>query len=146
MGKDAKVKAERIHRRQLFDGRYTAEQVHRASFPPDARCKCGSPKVAIRARIFMPAETLVQSLPELAMQVAARNEGNLPVVDFRGPGDRPVKFVRIGDAFACDICKSELEKTLAKGPQDPTLKRFASEIVVHIDRGPGPENPIVQVM
>lgn len=131
----------RLHRRRLFGGRCTAEEFHRANaFPPDARCGgCGSPKVAVRARTFYPARDLVARKPEVAVQIASRHDGRLPCVDFRGPGDRPVPHVRVGDAFACDLCAPALEKSLAEG------ERRDSRIVTHVERGPGPDNLIVQV-
>lgn len=124
--------SETIHTKKLFDGRQTAEEVHRSlAFPADARCACGSKKVAIRVRVFWPADDLVREKPEFAMQMAARHGGRLPVVEFKHG-----KHVRVGDAFACDLCKSVLEKEAAKAP---------SWVVVEVDRGPGPDNAQVQV-
>ena len=129
-------KPENIHRRQLFGGRTTAEEVHRSHFPPDARCQCGSRKVAIRARTFMPLFDFLKDYAQAAMALAAQHGGQLPCVDLRGPGNRPVKHVRLGEVYGCDGCKALLEKTLAKGP---------SYVVVDIQRGPGPERSIIQV-
>lgn len=129
-------KPETIHRRQLFGGHATADEVWRKSLPPDAVCKCGSRKVAIRARTFMPLFDLLKDHPVLAMQIAGQNGGQVPCADMRGPGNRPVKHARLGQVFACDSCKTDLEKALAHGP---------SYIIVDIERGPGAERPIIQV-
>lgn len=133
MGREAKAKAEIRHRKQLFGGRYTAEEVHRsASFPKGAVCGgCRSSKVAIRARTFVPFADFVKNMPELAMQMAAANGGSIPCVDFKHG-----RHVRVGDAYACDLCAGALERALARGP---------SWVVVDIERGPGPERPVVQV-
>lgn len=140
MGQQGNAKAERRHSRKLFDGRYTAEEVHRASFPPDARCGgCGSPKVAIRMRTFYPAKELVSNKPEVAMQLAAQHNGQLPCTEFRGPGNRPIPYVRIGSSYACDMCKAALARAAVDG------ERKDSNIVTHIDNGPGPDKTIVQV-
>lgn len=145
MGEDAKTRAERreqraetIHRTQLFGGTTTAEEVHRSlAFPVDAFCKCGSRKLAIRARTFMPHVDLVQHHGEMAMLIASRNGGRIPVANMEGPGGDVVKMVRIGDAYACDMCKAALQRAAAKMP---------SYVYVHWDFGPGPEKPIVQVV
>lgn len=137
MGKDSNIKAQRIHTRKLFNGQTTAEEVHRKyAFPPDAHCKCGSPKVAIRVRSFFPMSRLLKDHPQTAMHIAAQHSGNIPIVEMRGPGNVPVKYVRIGDAFACDMCKRELEVAASKHPSD---------VIIHVDRGPGPERPVFQV-
>lgn len=137
MGADSRTKNERIHRRKLWDGKTTAEELYRThAFPPDARCKCGSPKIAIRARSFMALKKLLAELPPLAMQIASQHEGRIPIVEMRGPGNVPIKYVRIGDAFACDLCKRDLEKACAKHPSD---------IIIHIDKGPEPDRPVIQV-
>lgn len=137
MGIEQKKKQERIHRRQLFNGRYTAEEYYRKNaFPPDAICVCGSKAIAIRVRSFHPLANLLKNMPGLAMQIAAKHEGRIPVVEMRGPGGVPVKYVRIGDAFACDLCKKDLQKAASKHPSD---------VIMHFDTGPEPDRPIVQV-
>lgn len=124
-------KAETIHRKKLFDGKLTAEEVHRGHFPQDAYCKCGSTKVAICVRTFWPVEDLIRNRPEAAMALAAQHGGKLPCVDFTMG-----KHVRVGMAYACDSCKATLERKAASAP---------SWVVVEIDRGPGPDKPVVQV-
>lgn len=119
-----------LHRSKLFNGQ-SAEDVHRSHFPGNARCKCGSRQVVVQARSFIPVADLIRDNPQLAMQLAAQNMGQLPVVDFRHG-----KHVRIGSVFACRDCKTDLERALARAP---------SYVVVEIDRGPGPDAPVVQV-
>ena len=130
---EKKAREERLHRRKLWNGRCTSEEVWRQHLPQDARCGgCGSSKVAMRVRTFVPLDWLLNKAPQLAMEIAAKNEGRLHLVDFTHG-----KHVRVGDAFACDLCKKALEQEAAKAP---------SHVTVQIDRGPGPDNPIVQVV
>lgn len=140
MGRDQKIKAARIHNRKLFGGKTTAEELHRTIVFSGGLCGgCGSPKTVMRVRTFYPMRDLVDRKPEVAMQIAAKHDGRLPCVDFKGPGNRPVPYVRVGDAYACELCSKTLEQTVAEG------ERRDSRIVSHIDRGPGPDNVQVQV-
>jgi len=117
---------------KLFGGRFTSDEVWRQSLPSDARCGgCGSAKVAMRIRTFVPVDWLLKERPQLAIQIAAKHEGKLPCVEFTHG-----RHVRVGDAFACDFCKRELEKQAAKAP---------NYVTVQIDRGPGEDKPIIQV-
>jgi len=134
MGQEAKTRQARkqavIHRRRLFDGKVTAEELHRA-LAFQGRCgECGGPP-AIRARTFAPIEELHRRSPEFLIQLALRNEGRVPVIEFTYG-----KFVCIGDAYACDLCRGALERELAKAP---------SWVLVELDNGPGKDRPIVQV-
>lgn len=130
MGKASRSK--NIHLKKLFGGKETAEQVHRQSLP--GKCPCGGPP-AIQIRTFMPVDEVIKN-PPFAMSLAARNEGKIPCVDFKGPGGVPRKFVRVGTVYACDSHKVEAERAAARGP---------SCAVVEINRGPGPDKPMVQV-
>jgi hypothetical protein len=134
----ASRKAETIHRRKLFDGKTTADELHREhAFPHDAYCgSCGSRKIAVRARTFAPMDWVLANSPQWAMMEASKHNGQLPVVPIKGAGGSTLKYVRIGDAYACDLCKKQLEVEAAKGP---------SFVIVHFDHGPGPEKTVVQV-
>ena len=82
----------------------------------NGRCgKCLRP-AAMEIRVFMPAVDFVRDMPQMAMKIAAKNEGKIPVVMFRGPGGQPRKFVRALHAFACRQCRKELELWAAKAP------------------------------
>ena len=124
-------KAPIIHRRQLFDGRTTAEEVHVKYALAGMKCgKCKGPP-AIRARVFAPVEYLLREHPDFMMNLAAKHDGGVPIVDFVHG-----KHVLFGNYVACKGCSKDLEKNLAKAP---------SFFVVEINRGPGPEKPTVQV-
>jgi hypothetical protein len=125
----ANDKPKTIHRRQLFDGRETAEQVHWGAFP-GAKCACGLPP-AIRCVTFAPIGDLLEQDPLRAQAMAQANGGQLPMVRFTYG-----VFVKIGEMFACSLCKATLEKVAARLP---------SWVLVEWDRGPGPDSPIVQV-
>lgn len=119
-----------LHRRQLFDGRATAEQVFRQHLR--GRCSlCGGPP-AIRLRSIATVADLNAQAPQFLAAIAASRPGQ-PIPTFptkHGPA------VVVGVAYACDRCRVGAERTAARGP---------SWIHVEIDRGPGADNPIVGV-
>lgn len=124
--------SETIHRKKLFGGRESAEQVHRRlAFPVGSRCACGSEKVAIRIRTLMPASDVVSQHPDWAIRKAMQQGGKLLVVD-----SKVGKLVVVGEIYACDLCRSTAERVAAKAP---------SWAIVEIERGPGPDKPLVQV-
>lgn len=127
-------KPEVIHRKQLFDGKQTAEEVHRSTVYAGKKCPCGLPP-ATRAISFATVKDLMEKDPLRLHQIGLLNGGQVPMVEFNMNGT-PEKFVRIGEQFACDLCRSTMEKVAAKLP---------SWVFVQFDATPGPEKPIVQV-
>ena len=71
---------------------------------------------AMQIRVFMPAVDFVRDMPQMAMKIAAKNEGKIPVVLFKGPDGGERKFVRALDAYACRGCRKELEHWAAQAP------------------------------
>ncbi len=62
-------------------------------------------------RVFAEYKETLQRSPEFVMNLAAQNNGALPVVDFKQG-----KYIRVSEAFACEGCKADLEKEAAKAP------------------------------
>lgn len=137
MGERAKSKtpqhrSEVLHRRQLFGGRMTAEEVHRKYAWGGRRCLCGQPPVE-RIKVFMPKDELLQRAPNVAAAIMATNPDGpyIPVLDTKyGP------MVLVSSVYPCRDCKVTAEKEAAKGP---------SWTLVEIDRGPGPDGATSQV-
>lgn len=130
-GRNEKARRREIlHRRQLFGGTKTAEQVFREHLR--GRCTiCGGPP-AIRLRSIAAVADLRSQAPQYLAAIAASRPGQ-PIPTFEtvhGPA------VIIGVAYACGGCRVSAERAAAHGP---------SWIHVEIDRGPGPESPIVGV-
>lgn len=127
-----KKKQEIIHRRKLFGGVKTAEEVH-AEHGFRQRCaKCGGPP-AIQVRMFMEHDEFVKRSPEMAAAIAMTNPDGpyIPCV--------PMTFgamVKYATVTACKLHQKDLELTAAKAP---------SYILVEIDYGPGADKPNVQV-
>lgn len=133
MGRRDRLKSNPIiHRQKLFGGVKTAQEIH-AEHGFRERClKCGGPPV-IQVRMFMHHDEFVQRSPQLAATIAMTNPNGqyIPCVPTTfGP------FVRFSTVTACKAHQKELELTAAKAP---------SYVLVEIDRGPGADNPIVQV-
>ena len=84
---------------------------------------CGGPAV-MTARVFAPLD----GLPPVHLKVMAAKfaDGKIPVVDTKSG-----KYIRIGEAAACALHKSDLERESAKHP-DPWFIEF--------DYGPNPKN------
>lgn len=140
MGRDARRRKERHraetrHRRRLFGGVRTADEVHR-ELGLRGRCHvCGGPP-AIRIRVFAPLDELVRRQPEFVAVVAANNPDAPGVVPTVPMGREGAPFVKLSDLCACDLCRADAERAAARGP---------SWCVVEIDRGPGADRPLVQV-
>lgn len=122
-------KPKNIHRRKLFDGQKTAEEVHWEAWP-GIKCPCGLPP-AVRCVSFASVGDLLEKDPIRARAMAQANGGALPMVQLTYG-----VFTKIGEMFACSICKPALEKVAAKLP---------SWVLVEWDRGPGPDRPVFQV-
>jgi hypothetical protein len=130
--RERKPKGKTIHRRSLFGGKATAEEVH-AQYGFRRHCEvCHQPPV-IRVKMFMLMSEFANRAPDMAAMIAMTNpDGDfIPTV--------PTKFgpmVKFSDVTACRFHKKELELAAAKAP---------SWVLVEIDRGAGADKPIVQV-
>jgi hypothetical protein len=124
----SKKKPTTIHRKQLFGGK-SAQQVHWEGFP-HAKCPCGLDPV-VRALSFAPIKELLDNDPLLLRQLADQNGGDLPLLALKYG-----TFVRIGEMFACNLCRLTLAKSAAKLP---------SYVLVDWDEGPSPDRLVVQV-
>lgn len=135
MGKDAKIKkarAETIHVRNFHSATGTTpEAMHVEAM--NAKCPCGL-DANTRAISYAKLEDLMKHTggQELVGRLLVAHRGQVPIIEFTYG-----KFVKIGEMFACAMCRPTMEKAAAKGP---------SWVLVHIDRGPGPEKPVVQVV
>lgn len=116
------------HRRRLFGGRRTAEEVHQAlAFPKHARCRvCGGRPLTRAITLAHVSDAMqlpaIASLPETELAKV--------LVQLRGSDGRAEPHVRLGVAYACKQCTPTLERTLARLP---------SWVCVEINRGPGPD-------
>jgi len=109
-------------------GDATPQEVHRKLAFGGKGCDVCSAPAAIRVRMFLPLADVLAKSPEWAMKEAAKNEGKLPLVDFKHG-----KHVRVSQAYACERCRATLEREAAKAP---------SYCVVEIDEGPEPTAPV----
>lgn len=108
--------------KKFMDGEYTPQEVHRALAWGGRKCdKCGQP-AAVRVRVFADAQEVMQRSPQFIMKLAAENNGQVPVVDFKQG-----KFIRVSQAYGCSGCRADLEHEAAKAP---------SWCCVEIDEGP----------
>lgn len=130
-----------IHRKKLFGGRFTAEEIHaKHAFPPGAKCSgCGGPPM-IRAMVMAPLDEVKKRDPEFEVleQLAtvspeAAQRWFKMLVQIKGSDGKPVPHIRLITAYACQSCGPTMEKTLAKGP---------SWCIVEINRGPGRDRVI----
>jgi len=122
--------ANTIHRSKLFGGRPAAE-VYAEDAWPGARCGgCRSSHVVLRVQVFIALADMSADLRHRAMVELALRRVH-PVKTKRGTA------VRWSEQFACSGCQASLERAAARG---------YSFAIVDIDRGPGPEVPIVGVI
>lgn len=129
-----------IHRSKLFKGRKTAEEVHR-EYGMRGRCSlCGGAPVILVRMLALIEDVKKQSMPYwVALCQSAASNGQ---VDNAGNVKVPYvnttygKMIRISQALACRDHRKDLEVTAARAP---------SWVLVEIDRGPGADNPVVQV-
>lgn len=132
----------KIHMKKLFNGRHTAQEVHKIGLAKSCNA-CGSP-AATTLRVFASFVELNMKFPGFLMDLAARTNGQIPLVDMRGPGGRPVKYVRVAAAFSCEAHRRDLEKEAVKIERQYSLVGLGN-IIVDFDNGPGPDKPMVQV-
>lgn len=122
--------SEIIHRKKNFGGRETAQQVHAELAWYGERCHaCGSPP-ALKASVFLwLADMTVQSREAVMFEI-----GMGRIAPIRTPRGMAVRWVT---KVACSTCAPALERALAR--------KTPSWAMVELDRGPGPDAPIVQV-
>lgn len=118
-----------IHRRKLFGGVETAQEVHARVAWGGAKCDgCKGPP-SIRIQIFVALNDMsLDTRVALEAEIAAGRIRTVPLTN--GPG------VCVSRAFACAICQPAAERAAARGP---------SYAVVDIERGPGADIPVVGV-
>lgn len=129
-----------IHRSKLFKGLKTAQEVHR-EFGMRGRCNIcdGPPTIMVRMMATIPE--IKRQSPEYWAVICASAAQN-GAVDKHGNIRVPYiattygKMVRFSQVYACRHHQKELELTAARAP---------SWVLVEIDRGPGADNPVVQV-
>jgi len=122
------------HRRHLFGGQFSAEEVHSQGLvAAGATCDlCGSPPVVTFRSQALLADLQSYS-PQWTAAIAAANPEGSYVPAFAskyGP------MVTISTAHCCRMCLPAASKIAAKHP---------SWIHVEIDYGPGPDRPVVGV-
>jgi len=123
-----------IHRRKLFNGQRTAEEIHQQyAFPINARCLCGR-RPLTRAIVMM---ELKEAMKNAALaQLASVSPGDMlkqcvQIKNTDGKGTSP--YFRCSVVYACKDCTPTMEKQLAKAP---------SHCIVEINRGPGTDKII----
>lgn len=122
--------SEIIHRRKNFGGVMTAEQVHaELAWWKNTCSACGAPP-AMRIQVFILVKDLEPAVRAVAeLEIAA---GRLHTVPYQqGPA------LRVAKIYACVLCRKAAERAAAR--------RAPSYAIVDIDRGPGPDSPIVAV-
>lgn len=130
-------RAEIIHRRKLFDGKATAEEVHsRYAFPPGAKCTgCGTTKgLMTRFITLAPLDEMRKRDP--AVEVVMKTDPQAffkMLVPLKGASGQPEPYLRIATIYACGPCTPAAERAAAKGP---------SWCIVEINRGPGKDKVV----
>lgn len=124
-----------IHRRKLFGGQRTAEEVHQQhAFPRGAKCAgCGRPPL-IRAIVMMELKEALKN--PLIAEIAEKAPEALvqQVVQIKSTDGKSISpYFRCSVVYACKQCGPAMEKQLAKAP---------SHCIVEINRGPGTDKII----
>lgn len=117
-----------IHRKKLFKGVRTAEEVHQQhAFPPHAKCSaCGRPP-ATRGIVMMEMKEAMKNPAVQAMAGMAPQDFLKQTVQIKDSGGRPVPYFRAAVAYACKDCTPSMERQLAKAP---------SHCIVEINHAP----------
>lgn len=124
-----------IHRKKLFRGVKTAEQVYRELAFANRKCaECGGPP-AIRVKVFYPLTEIHETLLD-AVKLECLVTGEPPPILRANEKYGNQLIMKVSDIVACERCAAALERAAAKAP---------SYAIVDIDRGPGKDRPIVQV-
>lgn len=123
-----------IHRKPLFGGKFTAEEVHSQGLA-DAGARCdlcgGPPLTTFRSQALL--SDMQQYSPQWVAAIATSNPEGAYVPTFES---KYGSMVTIATAHACKVCTPAAAKTAAKHP---------SWIHVEIDYGPGPDGAVVGV-
>ncbi len=129
--------SESIHRKKLFGGRATAEEVHaRYAFPLNAKCGgCSSGHGTLQTRVIVLVQVseMRKRDPMLDMIADTQPEKFLKMVVKSKYGP----LLRLNTAYACKACSPALERAVAKGAP--------SWAIVDINRGVGTDKVSVQV-
>ncbi len=122
--------ADIIHRKKLFGGRPAAE-VYAETAWPGAKCTgCGGPP-AMRVQVFVALQDMsAQTREAILYEIAFRRIDTVRTK--LGPA------IRTSEAYACRLCSPSLERTVAR--------HAPSYALVDLERGPGPDNPVVGVI
>lgn len=121
-----------IHRKKLFGGRTTAEDLH-SKLAVRSQCRyCGSPG-NFRVRLLATVEELLIHNPTWCATVAAMNPSGPFVPSFETKYGRMTCF---SDMAFCKGCRVRVEKEAAQ----MTMKR--SWVLVDFDWGPGPDKVV----
>lgn len=115
-----------IHRRKLFGGKQTAEEVHTQALAKRCRA-CPAPAVTT-IKVFAPQVDL--RVDQLAA-ISAAHDGQVPVMN-----TKEGRFVRVSMVHACRQCTPAAERAATRHP---------SSWFVEFDRGPGVDRPLVAV-
>ena len=122
-----------IHRKKLFGGRATAEEMHaKYAFPPDAKCGgCGKRGgLQTRCIILAPVDEVKRRDPyfNLISEVNPQEFLRMIMPTRYGP------MIRISTSYACPMCTPALERAMAKAPD---------YCIVDIHRGVGKDKIVV---
>lgn len=126
-------RGEKIHRKKLFGGRASAEEVHSALGMKQPCHLCGGRPV-IMIKVLVQHDEFVKQQPMLASEIARTNPNGPYIPTFPttyGP------MVLVSKVTACRLHQKELEKAAAKHP---------SWCLIEIDRGPGADKAQVSVL
>lgn len=118
-----------IHRRALFGGRTTAEELHAKHAFHGARCDACKAPPSIRIQVFVRIVDMNPS-EKVAVEEAIKLGMVKPVKLATGPA---ILYSRV---HACRMCAPAAERAAARGP---------SYAIVDIMRSPGADKPIVGV-
>lgn len=120
-----------VHKKKLFGGRATAEEVHsQHAFPHDAQCTgCKTRAVITRILVLCPLDELKKRDPLMGelMLVDPLKFQSLLVQTKHGP------HIKLSTVYACSRCTPAAEKVAAKAP---------SWMIIDINRGPGADKAV----
>jgi len=123
-----------IHRKKLFGGRQTAEEVHQQhAFPIGATCAGCSRRPLLRAIVMMELKEALKNPAVAQLSQLSPEDFMKSVVQIKSSDGSPTPYYRCSVVYACKSCAREMEKQLAKAP---------SHCIVEINRGPGTDKII----
>lgn len=120
-----------IHSTKLFGGRTTAMELHRKLAWKNHPCDgCGAKDTSLRVQTFV-------LLSDMSLDTRLAIEYQVSIGKLHTIKTPSGKAIRTGIQHACPRCSPALERAAAKGP---------SYAIVDIDRGPGEDKPMIQVV